>query len=99
MTKRFVIATDPLSTDEEKAFIEFIKRYGWWHWLPNFWLAQDSSDVLTVTKIRDEIHKINAAARAWVFEVEPVTWSALTKEDSQGRDGTDWMQRHFFKRD
>ena len=99
MTKRFVIATDPLSRDEEKALIKFINRYGWWHWLPNFWLVQDGKDVLTVDKIRDEIHEINKTKRAWVFEVEPISWAALTKEDSQGRDGTDWVGRHWFSGD
>jgi hypothetical protein len=93
VTRRFVIATDPLSAAEQKKLSAFLKGYGWWHWLPNFWLVADTTNRLTVEKIRDEIVNISKTTRAWVLQVEPVTWAALTKEDDQGRDGTDWVKR------
>jgi hypothetical protein len=95
VTRRFVIATDPLTSDEEKELQKFFKGHGWWKWLPNFWLAVDLTDTLTTVAIRDRIHEINKSKRAWVLQVEPISWASLTREDSQGRDGTDWIKRNW----
>ncbi len=91
MTKRFLIATDPLTSDEERRLKDALGKAGWWHWLPNFWLVKDSSDSLTPKKISDVIFEINNTVRCLVYEIEPVGWHARTKKDASGRSMTEWL--------
>jgi hypothetical protein len=95
VTRHFIIATDPLSAAEQRKLSASLKGCGWWHWLPHLWLVADDKDQLTVEQIRDKIHAINQTVRAWVLQVEPVTWAALTKNDDQGRDGTEWIEKDW----
>jgi hypothetical protein len=98
VTTKFVIATDPMSPSENKALKEFLAGRGWWKWLPSFWLVVDNRDELTAQQIRDKIYEINNSVRAWVFAVEPTDWAGLTKEDSEGRDGSEWIVKNFMPR-
>lgn len=95
MTKHFVISTDEMTGAQEKALIKSLNPVSWWHWLPNFWLVKDSSDRLSVAIIRDLVHEINSTVRCIVLQVEPVTWAALSREDSAGRDMTDWIRNNW----
>ena len=95
MTKRFSIATDPLSANEVQALKAFLEGNAWWYWLPNYWLVKDTKDTLTVEKIRDEIHRINAKARSLILELTPITWSACTKPGSNGRPMEAWLRESW----
>lgn len=95
MAKRFVIATDPLTADQEKALKEVLDAARWWHWLPNFWLVLDESESLSSEEIRDAVMRINSTARAIVIETDSVTWAALTKKDSKGRDMSTWLHNYW----
>jgi hypothetical protein len=92
VTKRFVMATDPISAEEEKKLKDFFGSAGWWHWLPNFWLIRDNSERLSATSINQEFHRINSAARCIVLEVDEIFWAACTKTDAQGRDMATWLR-------
>ena len=67
-------------------------------WFPNFWRVADPTDKLTAVSIQNKIHQINNSARAWIFEVEPLDWAALTREESKGRDGSEWVMSTFMRR-
>lgn len=95
MTKRFIVATDPLTPDQEKIFHQKLLPAGWWHWLPNFWLIRDNTDSLTAASIRDSLRNINGSARCLVLEVDPITWAALTKKDQHGRGMAQWITDHW----
>lgn len=92
MIRRFVIATDALTAAQEKQLSEALGKTGWWHWLPNFWLVRDSSGSLTVGAITSIIKNIDKTKRAMVLEVNPVTWSALSRKNAAGRDMTAWIK-------
>jgi hypothetical protein len=92
VTKRFVIATDPMTADEEKAFRKALGNMAWWHWLPNFWLVKDRFDRLNVFEIRDAVRGVNSTLRCLVLEVDHKTWAALTRPDAQGRDMAEWIK-------
>lgn len=98
MKKYYVIATDPLTAEQEKRLQEVVTGTAWWHWLPNFWLVVDSQERHTVESLRDAIFAVNDSARAWVLEVNPITWSALTKKDKEGRSGSEWIKRNWHTR-
>ncbi|HTV70624.1 MAG TPA: hypothetical protein VMF90_19005 [Rhizobiaceae bacterium] len=92
MTRRFVVATDPLTPEQEKKFQESISNAGWWHWLPNFWLFKDYRDEHTTDSIRDILFKMDSTKRCIVLQVDRTTWSAVTKKDEKGRDMVQWIK-------
>jgi len=96
MSKFFTIATDPLSAEEEKKVKElFVPGTIWWHWLPNFWLVKDNADHLNASNLISSIKSINSTARAVVLEVDPVTWSALTRPNAQGKNMSAWITSNW----
>lgn len=92
MTRRFIVATDPLTSEQVQQLKTRLGGCGWWHWLPNFWLVKDSADAITVTMIRDWIHSINGDARALVMQVEETTWAALVKPGANGKSMSEWLK-------
>jgi hypothetical protein len=92
-----VVATDPLSAEQERTLKNALNVAKWWHWLPNFWLIVDEADSLSADSIRDEIHKIDVTKRAMVIEVDHKIWSACTKKDTKGRDMVDWIRNTWDK--
>lgn len=92
MGKRFAIATDPLTPDEERAFRAKLGQMGFWHWLPNFWLVKTSNDAMTATQLRDWIHEVAPQARAFVTEVQSRDWGGLFKPDEKKRDMGAWIR-------
>lgn len=96
MTKKFVIATDPMSPADIRSLKDFLTGHGWWKWLPNFWLVADTKDDLSAGAIRDKIRELDSTVRAWVFEVEPTDWAASTKKNDEGRDGSEWVKQNFM---
>ncbi|WP_256806997.1 hypothetical protein [Bradyrhizobium sp. Bra64] len=97
MTRKFVVATDTMAESDVKELQSYLTGHGWWKWLPSFWLIADTTEELTAESIRDKIHELDRTVRAWVFEVEPKTFAALTRQDSKGRDGVDWVRNNFME--
>jgi hypothetical protein len=95
MKRRFVIAADKLSTEQDKELKEFLHKYGgYWHWIDNFWLlAVEGQEDVSAAKIRDKIKAINSESRAIVLEVgEDITWAGFGKKSSAGRNQHDWLK-------
>lgn len=95
MTRRFSLATDPLTPEEEKSLKEKLKGLAWWHWLPNYWLIIDTKDENTVNSIRDILFNINKTKRCIVLKIDKSTWSALSKKDAKGTDMCDWIKNDW----
>lgn len=91
MTKRFVVCTDTMTSEQTQAFRDKLNKAGWWHWLPNAWLIKDSIEEHTASSLRDIISSISPAIQCLVLEVKPETWSTRSRND-KGRDMTDWLQ-------
>ena len=95
--KRFIVAVSGLTSEDEKAFIDFLSDCGvsWWHRIPNFWLLVDGDDKLSAKKIRDHLRGIEASTRAIVMENRTEeTWSGF-----QGRDDNvfKWLHRNWVR--
>lgn len=98
MANYFVISTDAMTSQAERAFADFIKsKAAWWHWLPNFWLVKDGKEQLTATIIRDKLSEIDSTRRCMVLQVEPITWSAMTRKDKGGREMGEWVRNNWKK--
>lgn len=78
--KRFVVAAEGMSPEQQKAWLEFIKEkgLGWWHWIDNLWLLVDRPEEMTTATLRDQITEKFGATKCIVIEIEPGgTWSGL----------------------
>jgi hypothetical protein len=81
MKKRYVVAVSDLSADDERLFREYIgeNRFGWWHWIDNFWLLTDPSEKSSAAEVRDFLRNLPSSRRCIVMELEGVdkTWSGF----------------------
>jgi hypothetical protein len=79
MTKWFVVGTESITAEQEKSFIAYIHDehgFGWWHWIPNFWLITGSGSI-SCDEIRDKLLEIAPGKDSIVVEVNPVTWTGF----------------------
>ena len=52
--RRFVIAADGLSSEDEEKLRDQIRQLGaWWHWIDNVWLLTTHDEAPTAKSIRD----------------------------------------------
>jgi hypothetical protein len=102
MKRRFVVAADKLSTEQEKEFRRFLTQFGgFWHWIDNFWLlAVGGEEDISVAQIRDKVHAINPASRIIVLEVgNDVDWAGRGKKNSAGKNQHDWLKTTWADQD
>lgn len=96
MTRKFVLATDPLTAEQEKSLADKLSPAVYWHWLPNFWLIVDKSETLTASAINKFIAEItDRSRRCLVTQVEAQRWAAQTRKDDKGNDMADWIRRNW----
>lgn len=96
--KYFVVATDPMTPDDEKTFrASLSESVAWWHWLPNFWLLRSRDDDLDAKGIRDTLRRTAGEIRCMVLEVDPITWAAMTKKNAKGKSMTEWLGKHWSR--
>ncbi|HWK96319.1 MAG TPA: hypothetical protein VNR39_12940 [Pseudolabrys sp.] len=99
MRRRFVIAAEPLTAEQEAKLRDYIGKLGaWWHWIANFWLLTIREDTAahadaSAEKIRDFIYELNPKAKIVVFEFpEDITWAASGTLNSKGKRLSDWLK-------
>jgi hypothetical protein len=100
MSRRFVIAVDGLTSEQEKQLREFAGKHGgWWHWIDNFWLLHSrDGESISAAKIRDRIVAINPSAKCVVFEFpEDLDWAATGDKNAKGRGMSDWLKETWVK--
>jgi hypothetical protein len=92
MTKRFVIGTANLTSEQEDELLSYIRsnKVAWWHWFPNFWLIKDSSGILTASGLRDAVRN----ADCLVMEIDgDITWATHGGKNSAGNSMTNWLKK------
>lgn len=101
MRRRFVIAAQGLTSEQETKLREYLASHGaWWHWISNFWLLTGTDIKVTTADIRNHIKSLNADVRTVVFEFpEDTDWASLGKKNDAGKDMTDWIKNTWGKRD
>jgi hypothetical protein len=101
MSRRFVIAAEGLSTDQESKVLDFLKKHGaWWHWIDNFWLLSTTieNDDFGTSTIVGFIGDLNENARVLAFEFpEDVDWTARGAANAKGKDMTDWLRETWSR--
>ncbi|MGO9145538.1 MAG: hypothetical protein ACLQDF_04145 [Desulfomonilia bacterium] len=99
MKKRFVVALDTSTEEQNDKFIEYIKEneMGWWHWISNFWLLTDTNDKVTAEKLRDDLLTIYPGVTQLVLEFrkDNDTWSGFGPK-SDTRNMYEWLHNNWF---
>jgi hypothetical protein len=54
VTRTFIVATDTLRKEQRDHLTQYLQRerWGFWHWLPDFWIVQPVNHTLTAGDIR-----------------------------------------------
>ena len=98
MRKRFIVALQPASTEQNTAFLGFVKSagLGWWHWMPNFWLLIDHKGQSSAEEIRDKVCEIFPTLNNIVIELASGndTWAAFGPK-SEERNMFSWLQNYW----
>jgi hypothetical protein len=95
--KRYVVATEALTEEQQRAFAARLPQpqFGWWHWLPNFWLVVDTYGTTNADYIRDQLASVSGI-QSFVGEVEPKFWSGMFTQDKMRRDAMAmWLTEHW----
>ncbi|SFM34685.1 hypothetical protein SAMN05216573_10193 [Bradyrhizobium sp. Rc3b] len=84
---RFIVATDDMTKDQERAFLEYLKenRVGWWHYLKNLWLVDTTRSAFTAAAIRDKLaDEIAPGVNLLVFRIDGTTdWAGMGPDDEK----------------
>jgi hypothetical protein len=96
MKRRFVIAVDGLTAQNEKLLQDHLLQYGyWWHWISNLWLFVTRDEAVSATEISEKIVSLqDDHPRVFVMEIpEDVTWTTFGKKNKKGQDMSDWLKK------
>lgn len=98
MRKVFIVTVDGDATREQRdAFTDYVRELndtlgvGFWHHLTSTWLVSDSSDTLTVTKLRDKVNELMPSVNVVVLSTTSFTPWAV----SAPKAGHAWLHKHI----
>lgn len=95
MSKRYIVAVDSSTKEQETAFLALVKAdgLGWWHWLNNFWLLTDSEGQLSASEIRHKIMETYPTIHCLVIELSGTedTWAGYGP-NTEARDMFKWLK-------
>ncbi len=101
MRKRFIIAVDVASAEQEKAVTEFLKEKTgyWWHWIKNFWLTIDSKGTITAGELTKGIKECAPGSNILVLEMPEgkFAWYGFGPANKKDRkfDMSEWLLKSW----
>jgi hypothetical protein len=100
MIRKFVIATEALTQQQERELGSFLSEYGtWWHWLSNIWLLRTEKDGITTNTIRSKIESLNEVSDIMILEINGVKSYSGMAPKSSAEQSRSWISKYFFDRD
>lgn len=95
---RFVLMTAGLTTDQERAIVDWLApNFGWFHHFTNSWLIVDFTGETTAEVLRDGLRQfIPGPVPFVVLQVEPKSWSGMMKTDDIGAKQTKWLNENWM---
>jgi len=100
MKKRFVVALDSSTPEQQLAFQNYVKSTGagWWHWLDSLWLLIDTRGQLDAIKIRDKLCEIFPRINNFVIELRPDddTWAGYGPK-TEVKNMFTWLKSDWIK--
>jgi hypothetical protein len=103
MKKRFIVAVDSATAEQDEAFREYVRvnRLGWWHWLSHLWLLVDPTGSQTASRLTDVLLGIYPGVSTLVLELREDSpgvfsghWSGYGPASEEGNMFA-WIRRNF----
>ena len=97
MSANFVVGVEPLTRDQEKQFIAFIKENdgSWWHWIANLWIARFPDEAeISLENLWHFLNKISPDARIFITQVEGDNW-IVSNHELKGKSMSTWLNKHW----
>ena len=101
MSRRFIVAVNTLTAEQEKQFAADLNNAGldWWHWIQNFWLVIDRSNQYGAENIRNHLANIMPGRFSMIMEVEPTgNWAGFGPTGDQ-LSMSQWLEDSWLKGD
>ncbi|KTS27614.1 hypothetical protein [Pantoea stewartii] len=100
MRRKFAVALNSSSVEQNEKFKKFINEngLGWWHWIENFWLLTDPKGKFTASDIRDKLNEIFPKVRCIVLSIdnEENSWSGYGPT-SEKKNMFNWIRDSWDK--
>ena len=100
MSKRYIVALDSSTNEQNDALKAFIKENGlvWWYWIKNFWLITDSQKKVSALDIRDVLMRTHPKADCFVIELgeHGDTWAGFGPATEE-RNMFKWIEKNWEK--
>lgn len=100
MSKRYIVALDSSTNEQNYALQDFIKEnsLGWWYWIKTFWLIIDSKEKFSASDIRDVLNRTHPKVDCLVIELNEHgdTWAGYgpaTEEKNMFK----WIKKNWEK--
>jgi len=97
MKKRYVVAIDTGTKEQNDAFVKLLRErgLGWWHWLTNCWLITDSRGQLSASELRDKVQS-TFQCNCLVLELRDGddTWAGYGPQ-TEKRDMFKWLKENW----
>jgi hypothetical protein len=99
MKKRFVLLLDTTTAEQNKNFLDQIKKAGfnWWHWIQDAWLLVDSTGEWTSARVRDLASEYYPGVDKLVLELRDDgtdTWGSYGPK-TEKRDMAKWLKTNW----
>lgn len=79
MSKRYIIALDSSTKEQNDELKDFVSEHGlgWWHWIKNFWLITDPNEKFSASRIQDVLAETHFGIDCFVIELndDGDTWA------------------------
>ena len=100
MSKRYIVALDSSTIEQNDAMKDFVREngLGWWYWINDFWLLTDPREKFSASEIRDVVGKTHPKTECLVIELNDYgdTWSGFGPK-SEYRNMFTWLKKTWSK--
>lgn len=96
MRKRYIVALDSHTKEQNQKFKDFINEnsLGWWYWINGFWLLTDPKGAFTARQLRDKLGIIYPEVRKLIIELrgspDDDTWSGYGP-NTENKNMFNWL--------
>jgi hypothetical protein len=100
VTKRFIVAVDSSTKEQNDAFREYVKAIApqrWWHWLEDLWLLVDVTGKINAAQLRDKATEVYLTENIMVFELSSTghdTWAGYGPQTTD-RNMFNWIEKYW----
>ncbi|MBG0624982.1 hypothetical protein I4P27_11140 [Enterobacter roggenkampii] len=101
MRRKFAVALDSSTVEQNKKLKEFIEEngLGWWHWINNFWLLTDAKGNFSAQSLREKLNEIYPGVHLLVISLDKdgESWSGYGPKN-ETKNMFNWLKDTWDKK-